>query len=79
MVYGTRELGKITMLRTVSINGRRTARKKVTMKVSVATFERLKENSSRYGDTESYDEMLVRLMDFYEYEKEKPFIYPEQR
>ena len=41
------------------------------MRVSLATFERLKENSSRYGDVESYDEMIIRLIDFYEYEKEK--------
>jgi ASC-1-like (ASCH) protein len=57
--------------RTVSVNGRRRSKKKVVMRISLETFERLKENSSRYGDTESYDEMLVRLMNFYELEKEK--------
>ena len=44
------------------------------MEISDKTFERLKENSSKYGDVESYDEMIIRLIDFYEYEKEKCFI-----
>jgi hypothetical protein len=69
-------LGVLTRLRAVSVNGRRISKKKVVMKINVQTFERLKENSSQYGDVESYDEMIIRLIDFYEYEKEKCFIYP---
>lgn len=67
-------LGVSTRLRVVSTNGKSTSRRKVVMKISLQTFERLKENSSQYGDVESYDEMIIRLVDFYEYEKEKCFI-----
>jgi hypothetical protein len=66
--------GKIIKLRAVSVNGKSSSKKKVTMKITQKTFERLKENSCRYGDVESYDEMIIRLIDFYEYEKEKCFI-----
>ncbi len=66
--------GVSTGLRMVSVNGKRSSKKKVVMKISVATFERLKENSFQYGEVESYDEAIIRLVDFYEYEKEKCFI-----
>jgi len=71
-------LGTLTRLRAVSVNGRSMNRKKIVMKISQSTFERLKENSSKYGEVESYDDIIIRVLDFYEYEKEKDFIYPKK-
>ena len=36
------------------------------MAISERTFQRLKNNSGWYGDSESYEEIIIRLLDSYE-------------
>jgi len=36
------------------------------MQLSESTYQRLKRNSDRYGDRENYEQIIIRLLDFYE-------------
>ena len=46
-----------------------------SMLISESTFQRLKHNSSWYRDSESYEEIIIRLLDFYEKNNKMRFDY----
>ena len=39
------------------------------MRISEEAYQRLKRNSERYGDRESFSEIIIILLDFYEQRK----------
>jgi hypothetical protein len=39
---------------------------KRVMEISNATFERIKSNGSQYGDRETFEDVIRKLLDFYD-------------
>jgi len=55
------EFGRNSGMRLVNDgNGKR------VMEISNATFERIKSNGSQYGDRETFEDVIRKLLDFYD-------------
>ncbi len=55
------EFGRNSGMRLVNDgNGKR------VMEISEETFERIKSNGSQYGDRETFEDVIIRLIDFYD-------------
>ena len=69
------------MARTISaISGSRLTKLKQVytpraIRIKEETYQRVKSNSERYGDPENIDEILIRLLDYYENNNEPRYYY----